>query len=135
MRTSILASSLFFASLVPAFALGCGSTSNNTEQDLGDVTAGAYTVHINQEGTFKAGTTTKYAIKPTGATPKPDSVACWYGAQNADASTHVTGAYDPNDQDFDCLVPAPATIAATDELWFTLTYGTATASGSVATKP
>ena len=128
-------SSLLFAALVPCSALACASASNNTEQDLGDVTAGAYTVHVLQEGVFKAGVTTKFAIKPAGSTPKPDSVACWYGAETAEASTHITASYDANDKDFDCLVPVAQTIAGTDKLWFALTYGTQTTNGSVATKP
>jgi non-ribosomal peptide synthetase component F len=135
MHSSHTLSSFLFAALVPCAALACGSSSNNTEQDLGDVTTGGYTFHVLQEGVFKASTTTKYAIQPSGTTAKPDSVACWYGAENAEASTHVTASYDANDKDFDCLVPAPATLAADDKLWLTFTYGTQSFKGNVATKP
>ena len=134
MHSSVRLSALLFTIVVPCSAVACGSTSNNVQRDLGDVTAGSYTVHILQEGEFLPSTTTKYAIKPTGTTPKPDSVSCWFGAQTADASTHVTATYDPNDADFDCLVAAPATVAAGDLLWFNLVYGTQTATGSVATQ-
>jgi hypothetical protein len=124
-----------FASRLPLLALfvvavGCKS-SDAEDHDLGTAMVGTYSVHVLQEGTFGPGTTTKYAIQPTPG--KPDKIECWFGSETT--TPHVTGNFDPNDSDYDCLVPTPATIQPTDKLWFGLTTGTTTANGSVATSP
>ena len=107
-------------------AVGCKSSSF-AEIDLGNVTVGQYSVNVNQEAEFGPNETTKYALKTTPG--KPDKIECWYGAEKATVP-HVTASFDAKDEDFDCLVPTPATTMPTDKLWFALTTGTMTATGS-----
>lgn len=108
-------------------AVGCSSKSDFAEIDLGTTTVGTYQVNVNQEAAFGPNQTTKYALM---ATPgKPDKIECWYGEEKA-MVPHVNASFDAKDNDWDCLVPTPAVTMPTDKLWFTLTTGTMTATGS-----
>lgn len=119
--------------LLALFVLAAGCKSSDfADIDLGTVTVGADSIHVNQEAAFGPNETTKYALK---ASPtKPDKIECWYGAEAA-TTPHVTASYDANDDDFDCLVPTPATTLPTDKLWFTVTTGATHANGSVTPHP
>jgi len=93
---------------------------------------GTDSVHVTEEAAFGPNETTKYALKPTPT--KPDKIECWYGAETA-TTPRVAATYDANDDDWDCLVPTPATTLATDKLWFALTMGATAANGSVTPSP
>lgn len=113
-------------------AVGCKS-SDFADIDLGTVTVAPYQVHVLQEADFAAGATTKYAIVPTGGPGKPDVVECWYGVETT--TPHVATVYDAGDSDYDCTVTAPTPLNPGDKLWFAITVGGKTATGSVTPKP
>lgn len=120
--------------LISFFAVGC-SSSTADDHDMGDVKVGTYSIHVVREGGFANGTDSKYAIKPNAPTGKPDVVNCWWGAEKADVSTHVTASYDGGDMDFDCHVTTAVTPAAGDQLWIALTFAGVVSTGSVTVTP
>ena len=99
--------------------------------DRGTVNIGTYAVKVIQEGDFEAGDSTKFAIQPTGGTGTIDSVECWFGAETADASTHITATFDAADSDYDCTVAIPKPLPADGKLWVALNIGGGKTEGAI----
>lgn len=117
--------------VVAMSATGCGSTAKDT-RDLGDVTVGAYTVHLETEGAaVSPGAVTQFVVKPT-AGGKPTSVVGWVGVQTGEGSTKAPGNYDANDGDYDIDVTAPNPIPTGSMFWFQLETNGHIDTGSIA---
>ncbi len=121
-------SKILFVAIAGAAIFGC--KTDEIKDDLGNVTIGRNSFHVEQEGAWAPGTSTNYAIKANPGTGKPDAVSCYYGSRTT--SPVVDAVYDPNDDDFDCTYLTPATIDPGDSrLFIQVTYNGLMASGSL----
>ncbi|MFT3700582.1 MAG: hypothetical protein QM831_45985 [Kofleriaceae bacterium] len=119
--------------LLFASALFAGCASNAT--DIADATVAGHAYHIEREGAEPAsGVSTQLVIKPMDESMKPDTVMMWVGLQDADPSTKVAGVFDPNDGDYDVDLTCPNPLPAGSMIWFDITLGGVTSTGSVAIK-
>jgi hypothetical protein len=126
-------SNMLFVALASTALFAC--KTDEIKDDLGNVTIGGNSFHVEQEGAWAPGTSTNYAIKANPGTPKPDAVSCYYGAPSSTAETStspvVDAVYDPGDDDFDCTYLTPSTINAGEaRLYIQVTYNGILASGS-----
>jgi hypothetical protein len=103
-------SKIIWVGLVASALCAC-SSSDEDHHDLGDISVGTGSFHVEQEGNWAPGTSTKYAIKANAGTPKPDQVSCYFGEGASSFSSTPSVAiadYDSGDDDFDCVYPTPA---------------------------
>jgi hypothetical protein len=121
-------SKVVFVAIATAACFGC--KTDDIKDDLGNVTIGGYSFHVEQEGAWAPGTSTNYAIKANPGTPKPDAVSCYYGTEETTAPV-IDAVYDPNDDDFDCTYLTPSTIDSGEaRLYIQVTYSGLNSSGS-----
>ena len=114
-----------------ALCVVAGAACSDSATDIGDATVNGQMFHVSREGPMPAaGVSTQLVFKAMDGS-KPDSIMAWVGVANVELSQKVLAVYDPGDGDFDDDVICPSPLPAGAKIWFDVTVGATTTTGSV----